>query len=378
MPNYLFKKPVQSIAQKRKKCLLRWEVTSKCGINCKHCSLGKDPHRPDLPYDKCLKILGLFRDFLREYDYEGYVSFTGGDPLLRADFLDILSVAEVYHQAGLIKGIGIQGNPTYVDEKMAGRLRAAGDTYYNLSIDGLEATHDSIRQPGSFRQAINGLRHLKAAGISTSANFTLWQLNAPELLDVIRLMVAEKVDNFAFSTLHHIGRARDLENGYYPPDEYRRIMIEVLNFLDSLPAEYAHFRDSILRREDIYALLFYELGRLKEYEELLGRWGGPHGGPTKGLIFTVLPDGIVYLRRLIPIKIGQLPDDSFRKIYESSDLLRSYEEESYVQKKKSANEKCSRCPVIEYCGHRVAGPYISSGALYGPDPMCWVKHHKKD
>lgn len=359
-------------ASRDKSCLLHWEITSRCDLHCKFCYRGTDIPADELSYEDCLKVLDSYREFALSNNLSASLIFTGGDPFLRNDFLDILKVADEYRRSGGLADFTILANPTLIDRAMARRLKALGAPRLQLSIDGLEAAHDALRQPGSFRQTINALRCLKSEGVGTSVKSTLCRLNARDLVDVIRLMMTEGTNSFQFSQLVLFGDAKNLQDERLAPAEYRRILMDVINLLDTVPVQYDRLKYSVLSAEHLFIRLFYELGRpadcrkLIESHRLIPACG-------KGFSFSVLPDGTVRARRFIPEKIGQAPRDSFQEIYDSSGLVRSLETGAYIGQKKAQFEKCRNCPVVDYCGNMMADSYAASENPHAPNPMCWVE-----
>ncbi|MBI4833211.1 MAG: radical SAM protein [Planctomycetes bacterium] len=358
---------------KNKKCYLFWEITSECGNNCKFCFRKDGTSHKDLSHGDCLKILNSYREFSKAYPLNANVTFTGGDPLLRGDFMDILEIAAEYQRSGAIKNIRILCNPDYINEEIARRLKSLSpDIICRLNIDGLETTHDFIRKPGGFKKTINAFRCLHDVGITAHAAFCLYRANAKELLDVIRRVISENISKFVFFPITPVGAGSNLENDLLLPSEYRKLLIDVLGLLDSLPGKHQNLKNGIIAGGHLFSLLFYELGRWNEYLKIRGADKAPETN-EQGIIFAVLPDGDVYLRRLIPIKIGRVPQDSFRKIYESSDLLRSLEDVPYTEKKKAEFAKCRACPAVVYCGQGIGCVHHTPGSIYGPHRMCWVE-----
>jgi len=84
------------------------------------------------------------------------VFMTGGEPLLRQDFFELVS---------LFKGSRIQiilkSNATLIDSRMAERLRKLPIGAYVVSLDGASAqANDLVRGQGSFKKARQGIHNL--------------------------------------------------------------------------------------------------------------------------------------------------------------------------------------------------------------------------
>ena len=138
------------------------ELTLRCNERCIHCGsrCGEHDSLPELSTDEYKKILhDVRRDFgakLPELD------ITGGEPLLRKDFFEIMGYA---HSLGF--RWGMTSNATLIDDEVAHRLHECGMKTISISIDGLEQTHDALRGlKGAYSRAMNGVNALIASSIS--------------------------------------------------------------------------------------------------------------------------------------------------------------------------------------------------------------------
>ncbi|MCX6719737.1 MAG: radical SAM protein, partial [Candidatus Staskawiczbacteria bacterium] len=145
----------------------------------------------------CQKIADDFSFLLKKWSATGVISLTGGDPLLYPDFFELFE----YLNKTMPKGIRIEilGNPELLDEQTVSRLARLNPYRYQVSVDGLEKTHDGIRHSGSFQSTLNALHLLKKHGIKTTVMFTVSNENIRELVPVIDLVAEKQVDFFDFS-----------------------------------------------------------------------------------------------------------------------------------------------------------------------------------
>ena len=120
---------------------LQWHVTNKCGQQCRHCYIyNKDgsvdlESEPDL--DEARRVVDDFILFCRATNRRPRFVITGGDPLLYPYFWDLLTYA---HKKEISSGI--LGNPFLLTPEICRRLASLGCTHYQVSLDGLEKTHD--------------------------------------------------------------------------------------------------------------------------------------------------------------------------------------------------------------------------------------------
>ena len=176
-----------------------WDCSRRCNLSCLHCGAVKEHYPNELSTDRILALI----DELAALRVRMF-AVTGGEPLLRSDLLDVLAHAS---NRGLFTGVATNGYQ--IDHSMARRLRAAGVDTLQISLDGLEDTHNQIRGDAeSFARATAGARLLVAAGLPlVSAATTVTPRNIDEL-DRLREVVRQAgFSEWRLSVVMPIGRA---------------------------------------------------------------------------------------------------------------------------------------------------------------------------
>ncbi|MBI4833210.1 MAG: radical SAM protein [Planctomycetes bacterium] len=333
----------------------RWAITNKCEGECKHCNRAGRYFKKDISYNYCLEILASFRTFLLKNNLIGQITFTGGDPLQRKDFFDILEVAYEYKKSGIIDRIGVAGTPLKITPKIAVKLKEFDISFFSLSLDGMEKTHDDIRKRGDFRQTLLALRHLKKAGIKTKINFTLSRINSDELEDCISLLVDKQVNIFTFGLLWPGGKGAELRSKMLTPLEYRDVLIRLINLFDKLPGD-CNFKYEIIAPQEyhhLFARAYYELGRLDEYKKIITH---------KNYRSSAVEKPILKINEITKGKtINPL---FFQKHYES------WKKTEPAKKNADKFKKCSLCPVKQYCRNTVREKHNPDITM---NRMCWVE-----
>jgi MoaA/NifB/PqqE/SkfB family radical SAM enzyme len=117
--------------------LIVWNFTKQCNLKCKHCyeNAGPKPAPDELTTEEAKKAID-------DFESAGVValSFSGGEPLARKDFLEVAKYAadkEFY--------VSVASNGTLITKTTAQKMKEAGVQYVEISLDGFEETHDKFR-----------------------------------------------------------------------------------------------------------------------------------------------------------------------------------------------------------------------------------------
>ena len=137
---------------------LFWESTLRCNLSCLHC--GSDCVRDDASRERELDadaIKSELCSIAKAYPSNQMTfAMIGGEPLLREDVAEVGAFA-----AGLGYSWGITTNGMLLDRSMVRRLRDARLRTISVSLDGIEADHDRLRNhPGCYRTVMKHLRSL--------------------------------------------------------------------------------------------------------------------------------------------------------------------------------------------------------------------------
>lgn len=131
-----------------------------CNLKCSHCNIEtmKKPKSEELTLDDYRRIekecteLGVFQ-----------YSFTGGEPLLRKDFEEVVKIFKPHKRLMLV-----QTNATLIkDLEKAKWLKKIGIDIINVSLDsGIEEEHDTNRGlKDNYKQTIDALKLCRKAGL---------------------------------------------------------------------------------------------------------------------------------------------------------------------------------------------------------------------
>ena len=330
----------------------QWHITDSCDQRCEHCYIFSEghPHLIEMPLEKAREVIRQCEKMCRKMNRLPYFYITGGDPILHRDFWKILSMLKERDSP-----FTILGNPFHLTDEVCRRLKEMGCQKYQLSIDGMRDTHDSIRKPGSFDTTVEKIDVLKRNGIRVAIMTTVSGTNINEIPDIIDLLVEKGVNVFAFGRYCPTSEEKST---HITPEEYR-------DFLERIWQKFIQHKDSgtIFNLKDhLWTLFLYEKGLFKipEDSDPDAIYDGCHCGDCH---FTIQPNGNVMACRRFESVVGNL----FRKpIHE---LWTGEEMEAYRQYDKF--EKCSKCELLRFCRGCPAVAYGYHRSFYAPDPQCW-------
>lgn len=190
----------------------QWHITDECDQRCKHCYIFSENNFKKIDSMNWDQILNTFYnclDFCEVYHRIPYFYITGGDPILHPYFWKLLRLFKEHD----IK-FTILGNPFHLTDEVCIRLKELGCEKYQLSIDGMQETHDWFRKPGSFDTTIKKIKCINNAGIKSVVMTTVSQTNIDEVLDIMDVVVKAHVGLYAFA--RYCPTSEEKENIIHP------------------------------------------------------------------------------------------------------------------------------------------------------------------
>jgi selenobiotic family peptide radical SAM maturase len=317
---------------------LQWHITQACDLHCRHCY--DRSQREPIELAKAMALLDDFHGFCREHHVRGQISFTGGNPFLHHDFLNL-------YRAAVERGFGaaILGNP--VPGKWLEDLVAIErPVFFQVSLEGLPEHNDWVRGPGHFDRSLGFLDLLREFGVYSIVMLTLTKHNIAQVLPLAEIL-REKTDLFTFNRLSKMGEGAHLQ--VPSKDEY-------ITFLRTY-ADAASDNPVLGLKDNLINILRYRKGL-----QLFGGCSGYGCGAAFNFI-TVLPDGKVHACRKFPSPIGDILHSSIGEIY-GSQAARSY---------RAGCDACRSCAIRHGCGGCLASAYsFGLNPSRDRDPYCFI------
>lgn len=348
---------------------MQWHLTAKCDQKCKHCYMLSDKmYKPQInsqmSTEQSFKLIDDFYLLVKKIGVTGSIFLTGGDPILSHNFWEILEYVQGKYSKMIQIGC-IMGNSYHIDNKSAVRLVNLGIRNYQISLDGLELSHDKMRKTGSFKDALRALKLLHEVGINTVVMATVHKDNVNEIIDLYKFLTTlEYVDAFAFDKLIPIGNGKALANdGSVSNIELRDMLLKIFKYEVTVSERRILVYKDCLR---LWKPLFYELGLSNPFNKESKRYYGTCFAGSGS--FSVLADGTMLACRRLDIIAGKYPEETLEEIYLHSKLFKAL--------RASSDRSGCNCVLQYHCNGCNALKYSTNGIIDGRDPSCWFDEKK--
>lgn len=179
------------------------ELTTRCNLNCKHCSNASGSGGVDMKKEDYLRIVDMLSDV-------GTLTFavTGGEPSIRKDFFEIVDYC-----CNTFYDVHIATNGTLIGKEAAQTLAEYANLSVIVSLDShIPEFHDSFRRvKGTFDRALSGIRNLVYEGVYTLIGATFVRENIAHFKDLLLLADELRVDGINYDVARPTGRGEDID-----------------------------------------------------------------------------------------------------------------------------------------------------------------------
>lgn len=343
-----------------------WNSTKRCNLKCLHCYIDAEAERQagELTTAEARVMI----DDLARFGAP-VLLFSGGEPLLRDDLLELGAYAT---QQGL-RAV-ISSNGVLIDPGTAAQIKTAGFAYVGISIDGIGEINDRFRgYQGAFEEALQGIRNCLAAEVRVGLRFTMNRHNFADLPAIFDLLEKERIPRACFYHLVYAGRGSRMKEEDLTLEQSREAIeliirkarefheqgmdIELLtvdNHCDGVYLLQKVRRDDPARAEEVY--------------ELLKRNGGNQSGVA---IASVDPLGNVHADQFWQhYSFGNVRERPLSESWmDTSDPLMA----GLKERRPLLKGRCGACHYQELCnGNLRVRAEAVYGDLWAPDPACYL------
>lgn len=329
--------------------LVSWNTTRQCHLNCRHCYRDageKDARELSTEEGKTL---------LDEISRCGFqlVIFSGGEPLLRNDILELTAHAR---GLGLRPVFGTSG--TMLTREKARELKEAGAMRMGISLDSAEAPiHDDLRRvPGSWKAALQGMENCRAVGLEFQVHTTVVESNVEEFERIADLSVK------LGAAAHHVfflvptGRAVSMEKEALRQRQYEKLLHRIMEKQTRVPIEL----------KPTCAPQFMRIAAVKGMETRFSR------GCLAGTAYCcITPGGDVNPCPYLPLKAGNVLETPFSSLWRGSELFQTL-------RRGEMGGKCGHCEFGDTCSGCRARAYYYHGNMMAEDPWCLYRPREQE
>lgn len=339
--------------------VVSWNVTRECNMKCSHCYINAT--------EKKLKneLTTLEAKNLMNQIYEvsaPLLILSGGEPLLRPDIFELISYGS---KKGLKMGLGSNGS--LIGDDIAKKLKEAGITTVSISLDSnIPAQHDEFRGVnGAWEKAVEACKALRRNNVLVQVNTTLTQQNYNQIDDIMFLAQNIGVENFHLFFLVPTGRGTKLTD--ISPEKYEEMITKT----------FAKTANHKLNVRPSCAPQFMRIAKGMNLD--MRQW---IRGCIAGLYYCrIYPNGDVTPCPYLPIKLGNIREQTFKEIWFNSRVFKDLREPNKLKGKCGACEYTALCggcrarayglsdDFIDYCGDLHEPTELKSDYL-AEDPWC--------
>lgn len=346
-----------------------WEITRACELKCLHCRADAQtkPHPLELTHEEGLQLI----DQIYEMDNPMLV-FSGGDCMIREDLFDL---AEYAVKKGMRVSITPSATNNVTKEKME-MAKKIGLSRWAFSLDGHNPEiHDHFRgTAGSFNLTLEQISYLNELEMPLQINTVISKYNYDYLEEMAQLV--EDLGAVLWSVFLLVPTGRGQLDACITPAEHEKAFRWLYN--RSKTSSYGikltaaqHYRRVVLQQKareqklENNNIIDYEDSITSDHElEVIGINRATKGvNDGNGFIFIshigdVMPSG------LLPIKLGNVRNQSLKDIYRESPILKD------LRNPDKYKGKCGVCEFRHVCGGSRSRTYAVTGDYMESEPFC--------
>jgi len=342
-----------------------WNATRRCNLACRHCyAEANTPGGRELTTAEGFSLLDDLAAFRVPV-----LLLSGGEPLLRSDFFDLVD-----HAAGRGLRVTVSTNGTLIDRTTAVRLKKAGVGYVGISLDGLAAQNDFFRgRQGAFHDALAGIRHCREAGQKVGLRLTLSRHNFHQLPEMMKLVEDEDIPRVCFYHLVYTGRGSLLQGDDLSREETRAAVDLIMDWVEDMHRRGVQ-REVLTVDNHADAVYLYLRLRARDPQQAQRVWfllsanGGNRSGMAIGRVDwsgEVHPDQFSGTHPL-----GNVLERPFSRIWaDSSNSFLS----KLRDRRRHLKGRCAACRWLDLCnGNFRARAEAATGDYWQADPACYL------
>jgi radical SAM protein with 4Fe4S-binding SPASM domain len=338
--------------------VVSYAVTKACNLQCLHCHVSAREAMPDeLNVREAMNAI----DEMKSLGTEALI-FSGGEPLLRKEF--VTTLAQYCDDQGIITAM--LSNGLLISHEVALELKDAGIKAIGIPIDSVyPEAHDKLRNvPGTFEKAVSAIQACLDMDLELVVTTMALKDTFNEIPKRMDFLESLGVDEVAVYDLVPVGRGKDVMDQAMTQEQ----RVNLIRYLQAKQEE-TEVVFTISGGIPLYpeiAMEMHEFHDSKPKDLLLKEfWIHNSVGCHAGIMyFSLRPNGDVYPCTFLPIKAGNIREQSLTDIWRNSKILNT------LRQRKSLKGKCGTCEYRETCGGCRGRAYACTGDYLETDPVC--------
>jgi AdoMet-dependent heme synthase len=338
--------------------IVSFAVTRACNLRCLHCHVSANEVMPnELNVSEAMHAI----DEMKALGTEALI-FSGGEPLLKKNF--VTTLAQYCDDRGIITAM--LSNGLLLNHKVALELKDAGIKAIGIPIDSVvPETHDKLRNvPGSFKKGVEAIQACLDMDLEVVVTTMALKNTFNEMPRRIDFLESLGVDEVAVYDLVPVGRGKNMMNEAMTETQ----RINLIRYLQA--------------KQEETEMVFTMSGGMPLYPEIAMEIHKTHDSKPKDLLlkefwihnpvgchagilyFSLRPNGDVYPCTFLPIKVGNIREQSLIDIWHNSKVLKT------LRQRQALKGKCGGCEYRETCGGCRGRAYACTDDYLETDPVC--------
>jgi len=207
----------------QKGTLLVWEITNLCNLECAHCCNKSSPFADISSEVSKEKAIAIVNEFEKLNITEVY--FSGGEPFIRNDFIEIISHINTDKTVVFVASNGI-----LLTKDKVKKLSKVSIKRMTISLDGhTPEIHNKVRRrPFAFDKTVEGISNCISKGIPVRISGVITPDNAEFVEEFIEFVASLDVKAIVLHTVLPVGRAeqnKELISG----KEFNKKIVDKIN-----------------------------------------------------------------------------------------------------------------------------------------------------
>ncbi len=348
--------------------IIVWNTSRTCNLKCVHCYTDSDNKKYDNELNT--KEGKELIDSLADFSIPSLL-FSGGEPLMRKDLLELMEYAAKKN----IRPV-ISTNGTLIDKAKARDIKNAGVVYVGISLDGMEDVNDKFRGvEGAFKKAMAGFENCRNADQRVGLRLVLTRRNYQDLDQIFDFIEAEEINRACFYHLVYSGRGENMFADDLKYSESKSAMDTIMRRTDDY---FQRGKDINILTVDNHVDGVYMYMKMKEKDEAkaeeirkLLSWNGGGANSSGVAIGNIDFFGDVHPDQFWQdYTFGNVKERSFGDIWldESDEIMKGLKHKAEFIK-----GRCRLCQYNDMCtgALRVRGLRTYNDP-WAPDPQCYL------